>query len=53
MAVTVLFQRRIIWNFFRLENEHTSNVGQFLAADLSDIRMEREEDTRKGKGTVV
>ena len=24
--------RRFIWNFFRMENEHMSNVGHFLAA---------------------
>jgi xenotropic and polytropic retrovirus receptor 1 len=29
-------RRRFVWNFFRLENEHLNNVGQFRAVrDIS------------------
>ncbi len=33
----ILFiQRRFVWNFFRLENEHLNNCGQFRAVrDIS------------------
>ena len=33
---TVLFLRRFVWNFFRLENEHLNNCGNFRAVrDIS------------------
>ena len=47
--------RRFVWNFFRLENEHLNNCGQFRAVrdisvhplDLSELRD--EEDVRGGQ----
>lgn len=51
-----LFNRRFIWNFFRLENEHLNNCGKFRAVrdiciapiapsdPLEVIRMMDEED---------
>jgi hypothetical protein len=52
----ILFFRRFVWNFFRLENEHLNNCGKFRAVrdisvapmDTSDqiqiIRMMDDED---------
>lgn len=32
----ILYFRRFVWNFFRLENEHLNNCGQFRAVrDIS------------------
>ena len=32
----MIFKRRFMWNFFRLENEHLNNCGQFRAVrDIS------------------
>lgn len=32
----ILYLRRFVWNFFRLENEHLNNCGQFRAVrDIS------------------
>ena len=36
--------RRFIWNFFRLENEHLNNCGQFRAVrDISVVPMETND----------
>lgn len=36
--------RRFIWNFFRLENEHLNNCGQFRAVrDISVVPMETDD----------
>lgn len=36
--------RRFIWNFFRLENEHLNNCGQFRAVrDISVVPMESND----------
>jgi xenotropic and polytropic retrovirus receptor 1 len=55
MAILEIF-RRFVWNFFRLENEHLNNCGQFRAVrdisiapiDSSDqitiLKMMDEED---------
>lgn len=52
----IVFSRRFVWNFFRLENEHLNNCGKFRAVrdisvapmDTSDqiqiIRMMDDED---------
>ncbi|CAH1786705.1 unnamed protein product [Owenia fusiformis] len=38
--------RRFIWNFFRLENEHLNNCGQFRAVrDISIAPMEANDQT--------
>ena len=37
--------RRFIWNFFRLENEHLNNCGQFRAVrDISVVPMETHDE---------
>jgi hypothetical protein len=36
--------RRFIWNFFRLENEHLNNCGEFRAVRDISINPLREED---------
>lgn len=37
--------RRFIWNFFRLENEHLNNCGQFRAVrDISVVPIDTEAD---------
>ena len=48
--------RRFIWNFFRLENEHLNNAGQFRAVrdiavvplDLSKLPKEDDEEEAEG-----
>ena len=48
--------RRFVWNFFRVENEHLNNAGEFRAVrdiavvplDLS--RLPKEEDEGEGGG---
>ena len=38
--------RRFIWNFFRLENEHLNNCGQFRAVrDISIKPIEKEKES--------
>lgn len=40
--------RRFIWNFFRLENEHLNNVGEFRAVrDISIKPIIVKEDSRE------
>merc|ERR1712045_1027913 len=36
--------RRFIWNFFRLENEHLNNCGEFRAVRDISINPLREDD---------
>ncbi|XP_063729552.1 xenotropic and polytropic retrovirus receptor 1 homolog [Symsagittifera roscoffensis] len=44
-AIFVVF-RRFIWNYFRLENEHLNNCGQFRATrDISIAPMEEDHQT--------
>ena len=45
-AVNLLLSgfRRFIWNFFRLENEHLNNCGQFRAVrDISVVPMDTND----------
>ncbi|KAF9963130.1 Xenotropic and polytropic retrovirus receptor 1 [Modicella reniformis] len=52
LALVEIF-RRWMWNFFRLENEHLNNCGQFRAIkDIPlpfNIRVEGESDVEEGK----
>ena len=42
-----LFLRRFVWNFFRLENEHLNNCGQFRAVrDISIAPLESNDLTQ-------
>jgi len=42
--------RRFIWNFFRLENEHLNNVGEFRAVrDISIKVMEQKKEKKEKK----
>jgi len=45
ISISVLCDfRRFIWNFFRLENEHLNNCGQFRAVrDISVVPMETND----------
>ena len=51
LAVMEVF-RRFVWNFFRLENEHLNNVGEFRAVrdiavvplDIGSLGAEDEEE---------
>lgn len=39
--------RRFVWNFFRLENEHLNNCGNFRAVrDISVIPMESSDQDK-------
>ena len=48
--------RRFVWNFFRVENEHLNNIGDFRAVrDIAVVpvdltRLPREEDEGEGGG---
>ena len=48
--------RRFVWNFFRLENEHLNNAGEFRAVrDIAVVPLDlshlpREEDEGEGGG---
>lgn len=37
IAILALLFRRFVWNFFRLENEHLNNCGEFRA--VRDIKI--------------
>lgn len=40
MKMIIISCRRFVWNFFRLENEHLNNCGQFRAVrDISIAPM--------------
>lgn len=39
--------RRVIWNFFRLENEHLNNVGNFRAVRDIFVTPIRKEDVKE------
>lgn len=55
LAVMEVF-RRFVWNFFRVENEHLNNAGQFRAVrdiavvplDLSRLPKEGDEEEAAG-----
>ena len=55
LAVLEVF-RRFVWNFFRLENEHLNNAGQFRAVrDIAVVPLDlsqlpKEEDEEEGGG---
>ncbi len=41
----IFFLRRFIWNFFRLENEHLNNCGEFRAVrDISVVPVPATDD---------
>lgn len=43
---TVFFSRRFVWNFFRLENEHLNNCGEFRAVrDISVAPLNADDQT--------
>ena len=43
----VFFCRRFIWNFFRLENEHLNNCGQFRAVrDISIVPIDSNDQSQ-------
>jgi hypothetical protein len=45
LAVLEVF-RRFVWNFFRLENEHLNNCGQFRAVrDISIAPIDSSDQT--------
>lgn len=45
MCLPVLF-RRFVWNFFRLENEHLNNCGEFRAVrDISVAPLNADDQT--------
>ena len=39
--------RRFVWNFFRLENEHLNNCGEFRAVRDISVAPLREDDLTK------
>lgn len=42
----LVFSRRFVWNFFRLENEHLNNCGQFRAVrDISIAPIDSSDQT--------
>lgn len=46
IAATLEVFRRFIWNFFRLENEHLNNCGQFRAVrDISIAPIDSSDQT--------
>ena len=53
LSFYTLFARRFVWNFFRLENEHLNNCGQFrVVRDISirPLYLSRAEEEREGEG---
>ncbi|KAI0988860.1 hypothetical protein GJ496_003006 [Pomphorhynchus laevis] len=49
IAAMLEMLRRHIWNYFRLENEHLNNVGQFRAVrDISILPIKRMDKLWKG-----
>ena len=53
LSFYTLFARRFVWNFFRLENEHLNNCGQFrVVRDISihPLYLSRTEEEREGEG---
>lgn len=45
LAILEVF-RRFVWNFFRLENEHLNNCGQFRAVrDISIAPIDSSDQT--------
>ena len=41
--------RRFVWNFFRLENEHLNNCGQFRAVRDISIKPDKEKEEENPK----
>jgi len=53
-VITSLFTRRFVWNFFRLEAEHLSNVGEFRAVrDISLRPIKRQPKEKDEDGDVL
>lgn len=47
-SIHVFQCRRIVWNFFRVENEHVNNVGQFRAVrDISLYPVDLSKQTEQ------
>ena len=52
IAISILlffffYCRRFIWNFFRLENEHLNNCGQFRAVrDISIVPIDSNDQSQ-------
>ena len=45
--VFFFYCRRFIWNFFRLENEHLNNCGQFRAVrDISIVPIDSNDQSQ-------
>lgn len=45
--INLFVDRRFIWNFFRLENEHINNCGKFRAVrDISVIPMDASDQAQ-------
>ena len=47
-----VFYRRFIWNFFRLENEHLNNIGEFRAVRDISITPYRKDDHQQVENIV-
>jgi len=52
IAIFLEVTRRFIWNFFRLENEHLNNIGEFRAVRDISITPFRKDDHQQVENIV-